>query len=507
MPLRFQKISAVEYTSIAQEGSNMKNKVQLITYPNSLGRDLKELKSVLEGPLNGLFQGGVHILPPFPSSGDRGFAPLTYLKIDPVFGDWSDIEFIGQNHDILVDLMVNHISRQSEQFQDFLENGTESSFPDLFITLNKVWPDGIPVQGDVDRIFLRRKLPYSEYQSKQSGTVRVWTTFGKTDPSEQIDVDIHSAAAKLMFEEVLRNFSAHGVKIVRLDAVGYVNKKAGTSCFFLEPEIYEFLDWISAVAEKHNLSLLPEVHADCRYQYALASKGFWIYDFILPYRIVEAIMLRRAEALVQYLKERPENQFTMLDCHDGLPIMPDLNGLADPETAQMITDICVNRGCNVSKVYSTAHKNPNGFDVHQIRGTIYSILGEDDDAYIIARAIQLFTPGIPQIYYVGLLAGANQYQCAEQTGDGREINRYNYTIDEVNAALERNVVQRLIRLIRLRNDHPSFQGTFSVGSLGESEIALRWINGAETSVLQVDLHNKTAVVTFSRAGVIEQIVL
>jgi len=485
----------------------MKNKVQLITYPNSLGRDLKELKSVLEGPLNGLFQGGVHILPPFPSSGDRGFAPLTYLKIDPVFGDWSDIEFIGQNHDILVDLMVNHISRQSEQFQDFLENGTESSFSDLFITLNKVWPDGIPVQGDVDRIFLRRKLPYSEYQSKQSGTVRVWTTFGKTDPSEQIDVDIHSAAAKLMFEEVLRNFSAHGVKIVRLDAVGYVNKKTGTSCFFLEPEIYEFLDWISALAEKYNLSLLPEVHADCRYQYALASKGFWIYDFILPYRIVEAIMLRRAEALVQYLKERPENQFTMLDCHDGLPIMPDLNGLVEPEDAEKVVDLCISRGSNVSKVYSAAHKNENGFDVHQIRGTIYSMLGEDDDDYIIARAIQLFTPGIPQIYYVGLLAGTNQYQCAELTGDGREINRYNYSIDELNAALARDVVQRLIRLIRFRNEHPSFEGTFTIESAGEHALILGWVNGEAASKLLIDFDKKTAVISCNEKGLTAQFTL
>ena len=261
------------------------------------------------------------------------------------------------------------------------------------------------------------------------------------------------------------------------------------------------------MAEQYHLSLSPEVHADYRYQYALASKGFWIYDFILPYRIVEAVLLGTATHLADYLKERPHNQFTMLDCHDGLPIMPDLNGLADPETAQMITDICVNRGCNVSKVYSASHKSTNGFDVHQIRGTIYSMLGEDDDDCIIARAIQLFTPGIPQIYYVGLLAGTNQFQCAELTGDGREINRYNYSIDEINTALERDVVQRLLRLIRLRNEHKSFAGKFSVESAGDSGMLLSWVNDTETSSLRIDLHSKTAVVTFSRAGVIEQIVL
>ena len=485
----------------------MKNKVQLITYPNSLGRDLKELIAVLEGSLNGLFAGGVHILPPFPSSGDRGFAPLTYLRIDPAFGNWSEIESIGQTHDILVDLMVNHISRQSEQFQDFLEHGSASEYSDLFITLDKVWKDGIPVQSDIDRIFLRRAQPYSEYLKKNKETVTVWTTFGKTDPSEQIDVDIHSVAAKLMFENVLRNFCEHGVKIVRLDAVGYVNKKAGTSCFFLEPEIYEFLDWISALANRYHLFLLPEVHADYRYQYSLASRGFWIYDFILPYRIVEAIMIKRVDALVRYLKERPENQFTMLDCHDGLPIMPDLNGIVEPEEAQAVVNLCIDRGSNVSKVYSAAHKTTDGFDVHQIRGTIYSMLGEDDDDYIIARAIQLFTPGIPQVYYVGLLAGTNQYQCAKQTGDGREINRYNYSIEEVNAALERNVVQRLIRLIRFRNEHQSFEGTFSTESAGAHDLRLGWVNGDVASELTIDLEKKTAAITSYENGVTTQLTL
>ena len=98
----------------------VKNKVQLITYPDSLGGDLKSLNQVLETYFPNTFKGGIHILPPFPSSGDRGFAPLTYTKIDPKFGDWQDIRKIGEKHDVLLDLMVNHISRQSVFFKDFL---------------------------------------------------------------------------------------------------------------------------------------------------------------------------------------------------------------------------------------------------------------------------------------------------------------------------------------------------------------------------------------------------
>ena len=98
----------------------VKNKVQLITYPDSLGGDLQSLWNILEADFPGVFQGGVHILPPFPSSGDRGFAPLTYFSIDEKFGSWADIEKIGQKYDVLLDLMVNHISAKSPFFQDFL---------------------------------------------------------------------------------------------------------------------------------------------------------------------------------------------------------------------------------------------------------------------------------------------------------------------------------------------------------------------------------------------------
>src|SRR3712207_4846242 len=128
---------------------------QLLTYPDSLGGDLRVLGDLLEGPLAGLFR-GVHILPPFPSSGDRGFAPLTYDTIDPRFGRWADLRRIGARHDLVLDLMINHISRQSPQFLDFVRRGRRSPWADLFLTLDKVWPDGSPPAADVARIFLRK---------------------------------------------------------------------------------------------------------------------------------------------------------------------------------------------------------------------------------------------------------------------------------------------------------------------------------------------------------------
>jgi len=476
----------------------VKNKVQLITYPDSLGGNLKTLEKTLDTHFKGLFEGGVHILPPYPSSGDRGFAPLTYLEIDPAFGDWNDINSISKKQDILLDLMVNHISQQSPFFQDFLEKGKESEFADLFITLNKIWEDGEPIQDDIDKMFLRRQVPYSEFEIKATGEKeKVWTTFGKTDPSEQIDLDIYSPATKDLLVKFLTNFKDQGVKIVRLDAVGYVIKKLGTSCFFVEPEIYQFLDWISNLAKSLDLELLPEVHSHYSIQYKLAEHGHWIYDFILPYRILETFITKSSVSLKKYLKDRPEKQFTMLDCHDGVPVKPDLDELIDTKDARKIVDTCIERGSNLSLIVSDEHKAPDGFDVHQIRCSYYSVLNSDDNAYIAARAIQFFVPGVPQVYYVGMLAGENDTEAVNRTGEGREINRHNFSMEEIESCMSKEVVQRLRKLILFRNEHEGFNGTFSVETSNDNELELLWVNGEVYCRLNVNLDTNVCLINYS----------
>jgi sucrose 6(F)-phosphate phosphorylase len=479
----------------------VKNQVQLITYPDSLGGNLSNLHFVLENYFSDLFNGGVHILPPFPSSGDRGFAPLTYLEIDPQFGTWDDIKRIGEKHAILLDLMVNHISAKSTFFLDFLENGRESKYFDMFITLDKIWPDSKPIIKDLERIFLRRPEPFSEFVTTKTGQIeKVWTTFGKTTPSEQIDLDITSPITKDLLAEFVKNFCKHGVQIVRLDAVGYVIKKRGSSCFFVEPEIFEYLEWISELANLFNIQILPEIHAEFVTQFKLADKGYWIYDFILPYTILDAFINKTSKRLNSYLRTRPHNQFTMLDCHDGIPIKPDLNGLYHSEDAAKVVEVCRKRGANFSLILSPEHKDSNGFDVHQIRGTIYSLLGCDDGVYLAARAIQLFTPGIPQIYYVGLLAGKNDEEAVLKFGEGREINRHNYSINEIDEEVKKPVVMKLLRMIRLRNSHPAFNGTFTVNKCNDNEVSLTWTHLGNYATLRVDLLMNSFVIHYSDAS-------
>jgi len=367
----------------------------------------------------------------------------------------------------------------------------------MFITIDKIWPDGKPVKEEVEKIFLRRTEPFSKYTIEETGKEEtVWTSFGKTTPSEQIDMDVNSKITRQLLTDFLTNFSKNNIKMVRLDAIGYVIKKRGTSCFFVEPEIYQFLNWLTELAHSLNIELLPEVHAHYSMQYKLAGQGHWIYDFILPYIVLEAFVMRNSNRLYNYLRMRPAKQFTMLDCHDGIPVIPDLNDLVETKDLRKVVNVCLERGGNLSRIFSPKFKSEDGFDVHQIRGTYYSLLNRDDDAYITARAIQFFTPGIPQVYYVGLLAGENDLKSTNGSIDGREINRHNFDVEEIEQSVQKPVVQRLLKLIRFRNEYPAFNGNFEVSSSADHTLKLKWKLDEKTCQLNVDFNKNEAIVEF-----------
>lgn len=471
-------------------GLTLPGRPQLLTYPDSLGGSIRAIGDLLRGPLDGVFT-GVHVLPPFPSSGDRGFAPLTYREIDPAFGTWADIAQLATDHDVVLDLMINHISRQSAEFSDFERHGRKSPNADLFITPDKIWASGDPPEEDVARIFLRKPHdPFSTVTVADTGEKeRIWTTFG----SEQIDIDVNSDAARSLISAWLELFASHGVRIVRLDAVGYVIKKAGTACFMVEPQIYEFLDWIVGVAGSFGLIVLPEIHDHYTTHERLAARGYWSYDFVLPALVLHALETRSARKLAAHLAQSPQRQFTTLDCHDGIPIRPDLNEILDPGEMLALVELIEREGGNVNRLLSGSHSK--GVDAHQLNCTYYAAVGCNDDKYVAARAIQLFAPGIPQIYYVGLLAGENDYEAFSQAGDGRAVNRHNFTDKEIDLALTRPVVQRILRLIRLRQCHPAFEGSLAVDSRAPGSLQLRWKRHEDTCELNVDLASGVCLVT------------
>ena len=210
-----------------------------------------------------------------------------------------------------------------------------------------------------------------------------------------------------------------------------------------------------------------------------------------------------ATPLRRWMQVRPHNAVTVLDTHDGIGVRDVGRDVNDPDRAGLLDDDAVDA------LVEQIHDNTNGesrqatgaaasnVDLYQVNSTYYDALGRDDDAYLLARALQLCTPGVPQIYYVGLLAGANDMDLLAATGVGRDINRHHYSDDEVDDALRRPVVQRLLSLIRFRNRHPAFAGSCHVTQNGRSGLVIRWEAGAdrvERPTHEVSDHDARALV-------------
>jgi sucrose phosphorylase len=469
---------------------DMKNQAQLIAYVDRFsGGGFPEFQRLLQGPLKGAF-GGAHLLPFFyPIDGaDAGFDPIDHTRVDPRLGTWDDVRALGEHAEIMADLIVNHISSRSPQFVDYDERGDASPYAGMFLTYTTVFGEGAREAELLEVYRPRPGLPFTKYQLKHGEQRLLWTTF----TGEQIDIDVHHTEGKRYLESILKQFQNAGMRAIRLDAVGYAIKKAGTSCFMI-PETFEFIAKLAAQAHALGIEVLVEIHSHYLEQIEIAKQVDWVYDFALPPLVLHTLYTRNAHHLKRWFQIRPRNAVTVLDTHDGIGVLDvgadrkgrDLPGLLTPEEIDALVETIHERSHDES--HEATGAAANNLDLYQVNCTFYDALGRKDNEYLIARALQLFTPGIPQIYYVGLLAGANDMNLLRRTGVGRDINRHYYNSDEIDVELRRPVVRSLLDLIRFRNTHTAFAGEFHVMPSPDHEISIEWLNGSERARLHVDL--------------------
>lgn len=433
------------------------NKIMLITYADSMGKNLGELHKIINKHYRKAI-GGIHILPFYPSSADRGFAPIRYDTVDENLGSFDDIERLGDDYYLMFDFMVNHISAQSEFYRDFLKNKDASPYKDMFIRYKDFWENGEPTKAQTDLIYKRKpRTPYVDAQFADGSTEKIWCTFCE----EQIDLDVSKDVTKRFITETLESMCRHGAAIIRLDAFAYAVKKADTNCFFVEPDTWDLLYDIEKTVSEHGCEILPEIHEHYTIPMKIADKGFWIYDFALPVITLHALFNHTGKYLKKWLGMCPMKQFTTLDTHDGIGIV-DVKDLIPDDEIENVKEQMYSRGANVKKIYSS--EAYNNLDIYQVNTTYYSALGNNDNAYLLARAIQFFAPGIPQVYYVGLLAGENDVELMERTKNGRDINRHYYSAEDIDKEQDREVVRKLKELMELRNSHAAFglDGSISV---------------------------------------------
>ncbi|MCR5656532.1 MAG: glycosidase [Butyrivibrio sp.] len=303
----------------------------------------------------------------------------------------------------------------------------------------------------------------------------------------QMDLNIKSDLVWEHYKNTLKTLSGYGASIVRLDAFAYAPKEPGKKNFLNEPDTWDVLEKVRQIADENNLRLLPEIHDSygAGIYEKVAGKGYMTYDFFLPGLLIYAMEKKDGDVLYRWAKEIQDKKIrvvNMLGCHDGIPVL-DLKGFIDDSEIEKLIETIVGRGGLVKNL----HGQKNMY--YQVNSTYYSALGADDKKMLFARALQMFMPGKPQVWYLDLFAGENDYAAVERAGAGghKEINRTNLTKEDLEEMMKKPVVEKQLELLRIRNTNPAFgfDSTLNMDKQG-SVMTFTWENGGNKISLKAD---------------------
>ena len=333
----------------------------------------------------------------------------------------------------------------------------------------------------------------------------------------QMDLNAESKVVWNFYEETLKRLADFGGELIRLDAFAYLHKKPGLSNFFNKPGTWKYLDRLKVIAQKYDLQLLPEIHAQYGKQLhaEVSAAGYPVYDFFLPTLLIDALDKGRSHYLKRWIDEIQEQNIqtvNMLGCHDGIPVL-DLDGyeteegyragLMDANDIEATIESIMQRGGRVKNLFGADGKK---IAYYQVNATYFSALGEDEQKLRLARAIQLFMPGIPQVWYLDLFAGKNDYAAADSDGTAghKEINRTTLDMAAIEDGLKRPVVLDQLEMMRLRNTAEAFNGSLQVAGHAEHELEMTWTCGDHSISLMADLKSHGFQIIHRPAGAGQQ---
>jgi len=563
---------------IKVSGSTLPRGVIFTAYPDSIGENLSDTIAMLSRPefedVFSLF----YVLPTFFHSDlDGGFSVIDY-DLEEELATHEDLEALRKlGIAMKFDLVLNHLSVASPQFEDMVANGDDSPYRDFFIDWNKFWqgngemsPEGyiVPDKEHLDKLFMRKpglpilmvrfpdgserpywntfyqevnyvelnaddlagietltpaqvetviglanaairdKTPVSEVDFGELASVKdkvVHVVEGKRTYLGQMDLNAKSEKVWEFYDETLKKLSSYGAKVIRLDAFAYLHKEVGEPNFFNKPGTWDYLARIRDIAEKYELTLLQEIHSQHGkgLHAEVAAEGYPIYDFFFPGLVIDALDQGTRRHLIRWIDELLEKDIStvnMLGCHDGIPVL-DLEDFGDDENALIshgeidaIVDRVLDRGGRVKNLFGADGKK---ISYYQVNATFFSALGEDERKLLLARAIQMFMPGVPQVWYLDLFAGINDYEAADRGGTGghKEINRTRLTAEDVEAGLKRDVVLKQLEIMRLRRTTSAFLGGLTVHDTPDHLLHMTRSNDGSYASLLADLRGHSFTIT------------
>ncbi|XUO84732.1 sugar phosphorylase [Halomonas sp. KM007] len=410
---------------------------------------------------------GVHVLPFFPWSSDDGFSVIHYREVNPELGDWSHIRDLASHYDVMGDLVLNHVSRESLWFVDYLTGSLPGR--DYFIEVD---PD-----TDVSQVTRPRSSPLLVPVSTRRGTRHLWATFSE----DQIDLNFENPDVLLEFVGILLFYLQQGVRIIRLDAVAFLWKRLGTACIHL-PETHTVVRLLRAIVDEiaPGTLIITETnvpHAENISYFGLErlaegppDEAHMVYQFALPPLLLHTLTRGEASTLQSWLSSLPvlPEHCTYLNftaSHDGIGVRP-LEGLLPDHERDALLELMHRFGGFVSM-----RSNPDGSDTpYEINITWFEAMRgtrRGPDPWQIARflcsqAIMLSLQGIPALYLHTLTGTLNDVEGVERSGRLRSINRRRWPLDELELLLEspstptHDVFHALRRLLDLRRQEPCF---------------------------------------------------
>ena len=438
------------------------NDIILITYADSIYENgqlpLKTLKEFLVTYVKDSIS-AVHILPFYPYSSDDGFSIIDYRQVNPKLGDWWDIKAIGENYDLMFDAVINHVSKSSEWFQNFLAG--HEKYNDYFIEADP--------NGDYSKVSRPRALPLLTPFETVNGKKYLWTTFSE----DQIDLNYKNPAVLLEILEILAMYAANDARYIRLDAIGFLWKKKGTTCLNLD-ETHMVVKIIREVLDKvaPGTILIAEANVPHKENISYFGDGYdeahMVYQFALPPLTLFSFYTGNAQKLLQWvdnLKQTSEmtTYLNFLPSHDGIGMRP-TEGILEEEERDLMLKTTIEHGGLISyKDNGNGTKCPYELNINYLDALTDS--KEDDttrvNRFLAAHGILLSLVGVPGIYIHSLLGSRNYYKGVQESGIYRRINREKLEKNILFAELETNTIRRnifygLSRLISIRKKQSAF---------------------------------------------------
>lgn len=458
--------------------------IVLITYGDSLQGSATSPLDTFFGfacnQLKNIFS-AIHILPFYPYSSDDGFSVIDFFAVNPELGTWDDIQRLGNHFDLMFDFVLNHISSKSEWFIRYLAG--EKGFEDLAIEVDP--------SVDLSRVTRPRSLPLlTEYPKKSGESVWVWTTFS----ADQIDLNFKSIHVLEKMVKVLLHYVENGARIIRMDAIAYLWKEAGTNCVHLK-QTHEMVKLFRSILnllapDVMNLTETNVPHDEnIRYFGNGKDEAQMVYNFTLPPLLFYTFVKENASILSRWAEslklESPDNTFfNFTASHDGIGVRP-LEGILPDREIDDLIEIVKNNGGRISYRQNTdGSESPYELNITYV-DAMWRNSGKTDEyhakRFLASQAIMLSLPGVPAIYIHSLLGSQNWLAGVKQTGRARTINREKLNIQDVLAALADKKTFRsqiffpYINLISIRKAQPAFHPNafFEVLDIHEKVFALK----------------------------------